>query len=434
LICPIVFNYLGLDFFGRLEWLNGTMHWSKENRAIWRLKRLGDILEFCWEHVPFYREFWGDHGVSVERPCSFEDLEAYPILTKDLIKCNWERIKSDILRSIPHKLNSTGGTTGSPLKYYQDLRVWAFNQAFNLWGWGQAGYSFGDPVGVIAGYSLIPRSLKLSDRFRYLLERKLTLSGVHMDKALAMEYHRKLNIFEARYLYGYPSAISLFASYLKQEGLRLPHVRAIITTAEMLQPHYKKNIEETLGCPVWDHYGCNDGGIMSYECSLHKGYHYNDLLVIVEIHQKNPNGSGRLLITNLWNRSMPFIRYENGDSVSLSRYPCPCGQPFPLIKSVEGRTADILTFSNGRNLSGPALTLIFRDMEIDGWQVVQRAKNMIEISILSSGGIKQEEYNYIRKVFETHVGENVKVKVSSVSELKATASGKLKPVWIDYTQ
>lgn len=434
LVGPLVFKHLGLDVFGQLEWLNKTMHWSSERREIWRLKRLGDILEFCWNHVPFYREFWGDQGISFIRPRSFEELEAYPIITRDMFKRNRERIKSDRFNSIPHKLNSTGGTTGSPLKYYQDLELWTFSQAFNQWGWRQAGYHFGDPIGVIAGYSLIPKNLKFKQRLRYLLERKLTLSGVHMDKTLAIEYHRKLNKFDVRFLYGYPSVIFLFASFLYNEELTLPKLKGVITTAEMLQPHYRKTIEDVFSCPVWDNYGCNDGGIMSHECRLHKGYHYNDLQVIAEVYKNNADGSGRLLITNLWNRTMPFIRYENGDLVTLAEFPCPCGQPFPLISSIEGRTTDILSLPNGRSLSGPALTLIFRDMEIDGWQVVQTAPNILEIRILSQSGLKQEYYNYIQKVFDTHIGANVEVKILSVSELKTSASGKLKPVFVEFTK
>ena len=431
---PVVYKSMGMDIFGQLKWLNKTLHWTNEKRTYWRLKRLGDILEFCWNHVPFYREFWGDHGLHFRRPNSLEELEAYPILTKDIFKSNRERIKSDRINSIRHISKATSGSTGKPVKYYLDIEHWTFIQAFHQWGWGQAGYRFGDPVGIIGGYSLTNKAPKLKNRIRYMLERKLTLSGVHMDKSLAIDYHRKLNKFGARLIYGYPSAISLFASFLVDERLALPKLIGVITTAEMLKPQYRKNIGKVFGCPVLDHYGSNDGGLMSYECPLQQGLHYNDLQSIIEVYKKNNEGLGRLLITNLWNKSMPFIRYENGDLVSLAKSLCNCGQPFPLIESIEGRTTDIISFPNGRSISGPAITLIFGNMEIDGWQVVQRAPSLLEVRILARNGLQEDDYHYIQKVFDTHVGENVEVKIMIVPELENTASGKLKLVWADYDQ
>ena len=70
----------------------------------------------------------------------------------------------------------------------------------------------------------------------------------------------------------------LFSKCLKDQGLHLPRLKAVVTTAEMLQPHYRERIQEWLKCPVYDTlFGSNDGGIESYECKLHQGLHYNDL-------------------------------------------------------------------------------------------------------------------------------------------------------------
>ena len=54
--------------------------------------------------------------------------------------------------------------------------------------------------------------------------------------------------------------------------LSLPELKGVVTTAEMLQPRYREGIEQTLGCPVFNNLGCNDGGYESYECSRHDGY------------------------------------------------------------------------------------------------------------------------------------------------------------------
>ncbi|CAD7766616.1 MAG: hypothetical protein DNFNHJIP_00014 [Candidatus Argoarchaeum ethanivorans] len=136
----------GTDVFGTYRWLITTLSWSTEKRNEWRLKRLGDILEFAWTHVPFYREFWGDHGVEFFRPKAIEDLQRYPILPKDIFRANADRIKPNNLNSIRHRKWHTGGTTGQPVQYLRDLEQWTLAEGFHLWGWSQLGYVFGDPV------------------------------------------------------------------------------------------------------------------------------------------------------------------------------------------------------------------------------------------------------------------------------------------------
>jgi len=436
LAAPGIFRFLGMDIFGYRRWLDETMNWSDDARTAWRLERLNSILDFCWQDVPFFREFWGDHGVSRAPLRSLEELESYPVLSKNLFKANYDRIRPDTIESIPHKRCSTGGTTGGPVKFCEDLDHHALRYAYGQWAREQAGCVFGDPVAIISGQRLLPDQQKSISRtrLRLLLERVVPLLGVHMDQDLAREYHKRLLDEGVKLLYGYPSILSEFACCLSRDDLKLPDLKAVFTTAEMLQPRYRKNIEEKLGCPVWDEYGCNDGGILAYECHLHDGHHYNDLESVVEVTDKRRDGAGSVLVTNLWNRSTPFVRYENGDVVRLAECPCPCGLPFPLISSLEGRTTDILTLPDGRTLSGPALTLIFCEMDIDGWQIVQTSPNVLEVRVLSASGIGKEDNDYIEKVFAAHVGENVQVKVVTVRKLETTVAGKLKSIWVEFDQ
>lgn len=123
------------------------------------------------------------------------------------------------------------------------------------------------------------------------------------------------------------------------------------------------------------------------------------------------------------------IRYANGDLIALADSPCSCGSCFPLISSVVGRTTDILTFPNGRSLSGPALTLIFREMDIDGWQIVKTGSNTIEIRICCSGELPANHRSHILNVLGHHLGSGVDVVIKRVAQLTLTKAGKLKPVW-----
>src|SRR6187402_1558085 len=100
----------GLDVFSKYQWLRDTLTWTPQQREQWRLQRLGDILEFGWTRVPFYREFWGDHGVTFRRPRHVEELQEYPILRKDIYRANSERIRPKNLDGIRFMEKATGGS------------------------------------------------------------------------------------------------------------------------------------------------------------------------------------------------------------------------------------------------------------------------------------------------------------------------------------
>ncbi|MFZ2399920.1 MAG: hypothetical protein WAW31_14780 [Smithella sp.] len=422
---------MGIDIFRYRRWLEDAEQWTHQERIAWRLQRLGDLLEHCWDHVPFYRELWSDYGVKIRRPRNLDDLKAFPIVNRDMFREHRDRIIADNLKQISHKTDSTGGTTGSPLKYYHDLALHALRYGFVLIGWKFAGYNYGDDVCTIAGGSLIPGQATLRNRARNWLERGHGVSCVGMNDKVAKACYEMIQRHQPVIIHGYPSMIAEFCEIIKEENFSFGSIKAVITTAEMLYPHYRSRIEETLGVPVFDHYGCNDGGVLSYECELHRGFHYNDLESIIEVISPDTSGTGPLAITNLWNRSMPFIRYENGDQIALEKDQCACGRVYPLIRSVHGRTGDILRFANGRSLGAPGLTLIFKKFSIDGWQVVQTGGNSIEVRLKAKQPLNADDEKYIRQVIHLHLSTDVDISIRYVNELATTSRGKLKPVFVE---
>jgi phenylacetate-CoA ligase len=351
-ISPTLFRIMDIDIFGYSQWLEEAEKWTNLERNEWRLRRLGDLLEHCWDHVPFYRELWSDHGVKIRRPGNFDELEAFPIVDRDTFREHRDRIIADNLKMIPHKNDATGGTTGSPLKYKHDLALHALRYGFGLICWHFMGYNYGDDVCTIAGGSLLPGKSSMRNRIRTWLERGHGVSCVGMNQHIAEACYDMIQRYQPVIIQGYPSMISEFCDIIKKENFSFGNLKAVVTTAEMLYPHYRRRIEETLCVPVFDHYGCNDGGVVSFECELHKGFHYNDLESVIEVISPDASGIGPIAITNLWNRSMPFIRYENGDQIALAQDQCTCGRVYPLISSVYGRTGDLLKFDNGRSLGG----------------------------------------------------------------------------------
>lgn len=157
-----------------------------------------------------------------------------------------------------------------------------------------------------------------------------------------------LNTFRPEGLSTYPSMASLLAERQLTGELRIAP-RTIFTSGEVRTPEMEERIVEAWNRTPFNNYGvtelCPSSAV---ECDRHMGLHLFEDQILIEVvdddYRPVPPGEpgSRLLVTNLFNRTQPLIRYELNDLVTVSPDPCPCGRPFPLLKSIEGRSDDVL--------------------------------------------------------------------------------------------
>jgi phenylacetate-coenzyme A ligase PaaK-like adenylate-forming protein len=194
-------------------------------------------------------------------------------------------------------------------------------------------------------------------------------------------------------------------------------------------PEYREKIEKIFRSPVFDEYGCNDGGLISYECNEHKGLHYAAEKTIVEVAEDNrphlPGGYGEVILTDLYNYSMPFIKYKNGDIAKLSKSNCSCGRGLPLIESVHGRNGDILKFHE-RYIATPALTLIFKDFSLEQYQLIKMSDDLMIINAIKSKSCNPDDEGRLSKILKHHLGDKVDIQFNYVTHIETSASGKWK--------
>jgi len=161
------------------------------------------------------------------------------------------------------------------------------------------------------------------------------------------ELRAAIDRFQPDALIGYPSVLALLA--LEQlEGRLDVAPRTVSTTSEVRTPEMTERIRTAWGAEPFDVYGITEAGIFAVDCEHHAGKHLFEDLAFVEVVDEAgravPDGEpgARLLVTNLFNRTLPLIRYELDDLVTLSPEPCPCGRPLRVIATLEGRSDDIL--------------------------------------------------------------------------------------------
>ncbi len=380
-------------------------------------KQLRHMINFVYKDVPYYHKLFNQLKLEPSDIKKVEDLEKLPILTKDIIKKNWEDFKPVNLESMKYSVFPTGGSTGAPFRF-RLLKFDRFLSAAMLYrGWGYGGYELGDRMILMGGASLdvgidsymVTRAHEISRNIR-------KLSSYDMGNEDMRRYAEVINSFKPEFIRGYASSINFFSRFINQEKIEITAPRAIFTTGEKLMPHMRKNIENTFGREVYDTYGMNDGGISAFECSEHNGLHIDAERGIMEVVDNNnlqlEDGVGEVLATSLHNYAMPFIRYNTGDIGHIINDTCGCGRGSKLLKEVIGRQHDMLQTPEGKFVYGGFFNHYLKEIdEAVEFQVVQKKLDKIIINLVLEKDLDEKQMDTIRKQLDI-IRETVKRKSS----------------------
>ena len=411
------------------KFLAESQWWSRDRLVNHQNNRLKIIIKHAAVNVPYYRQLFKELGISVDE-FSIDQLDLIPPVSKAIIKDNYKDFIAINANNYRHRKVNTSGSTGSPFEYLQDYIADEMQVASSYRGLGFAGYLLGDKLIQIAGSALIPGSHYTNkQKFSHHVQRIKNIPAIKLDTDILNNIVKEINDFSPLFIRGYPSSIYILANHIANENNLRHRPNAIITTAEVLLPKYRGKIEEVFGCPVFDEYGCNDGGLISYECKEHNGFHYAAEKTILEITQRGKSVAtgefGDVTLTDLYNLSQPFIRYKNGDIAKLSKHSCSCLRSLPLIEAVQGRSGDIMKFHD-RYISTPALTLIFKDFSFDLYQLIKKADNLLIINVIKGKSYESFEEEKLLNILRHHLGDQVNIQLNFVSTIETTSAGKWK--------
>ena len=364
-------------------------------------KRLKKLVKYARNNSPYFNKLYANINEDYK-------LQELPTTNKiDMMKkfddwitdnsINMKKIKEfthnidNVGRMIDGKylIFKTSGSTGNPatiLYDKQNIDVSSAVAAFRTFARKEDFKAFMKngkrTAGVFANYGFY-LACGMSRYLQLQMPRKKNKITVDVN-AKEEQIIKELNEFNPAMLSGYPSNLALLANF---EELNLkPNV--VITGGELLTDEIRKKLTDKFNCYVQTHYSCTEAGEIACECS-EKHLHINEDWVIVEPVDKNNNPVGygvlsdKVLITNLSNYIQPFIRYELTDRVIVHNEKCKCGRSSRWIE-IEGRTDDILEFENGVLIAPMSFYKILEEIkEITRFQLVQRAKNKLELRMIS---------------------------------------------------
>lgn len=411
----------------RLEFDN-ILEIPEANYESYILGRRKQIVDFHLKNNTFYSQLASGK--------TSDQWDALPILTKKELQQPLDLRLSQGFTVKNVFVNKTSGSSGDPFIFAKDNYSHAMTWASNMYRFGWYGIDFnssyqarfyGIPLDFIGNKKERLKDF-LSHRFRFPI---FDLSDPFLEKFLG---HFKRKKFD--YINGYTSSIVLFAKYLERKNLILknicPTLKVCIVTSEMLFEKDKKLMEKQFGVPVVNEYGASELDLIAFENQ--KGeWQVNAETLFVEIldddGQPVPYGTqGRVVITSLYNKAHPFIRYDIGDIGILDEK-----STFknPILKQLTGRTNDVALLPSGKKAPGLTFyyvtkSIIEDDGNVKEFIIKQTSIDSFEVDYISEAELTLEQIAKIEAAISLYLEPNLKFKFIRKSSLARTNRGKLK--------
>ena len=403
----------------------------------YRRQKLTALLNHAYRTVPYYAEVLSEASIVVNSEVHLENFSEIPLLTKETLRAEQDRLVSQDPGPDPYT-NTSGGTTGEPVEFVQDQRYWEWNVATKIFYQELAGKPLGGREVKLWGSErdlVEGKESPKTQSVNFLYNRRL-LNSFRMGKEDMSKYVRTINSFQPRTIWAYVESIYQLARFVERNDLEVHSPAGIVTTAGTLYEPVRERIEETFDAKVYNQYGSREVGDMACECSKQEGLHVFPYSHYVEVLDEDgrpaPAGeTGRIVVTNLTNYSMPLIRYEIGDMGVASADQCPCGSPFPLLKSVTGRVTDHFVSTDGELVHGEFFTHLFYGRSwVQKFQVRQEAPETVIVRIVErDDGVKEDKHlTEIVEQIRMVMGESVTVEVEFPEEITPSSSGKYRYV------
>jgi phenylacetate-CoA ligase len=359
-----------------------------------QLRKFANLFAHARQKSKFYREYYGDHGVLDLVIRSMDDVRRVPIVTKALLKA---RPVTDIMtRGMGSGINvhSTSGSSGEPFRIAIAKGEDYTAHARAFWALRRAGYRPSDRIVMVTRYGA-------GERFE--IERDISAIG-RIQRRLRLFRREIVSIYEpvdtiiaalqktdARVLWSTPSIMQIVCQRLAQRDLRL-HFPIVFFTSEVIAPQQKALFHARLGKHIVNLYGAMESPSLGFDFGLTDRFLVmpNSNLFEFEDAGAADDGRrlGRVVITNLINRTMPFIRYDLEDLAEVDGRP---GSARRFIGPILGRRDDIVDLGHGRQLAHHHAYEMFRDFhECAMYKFLQRRDGALVLQLVAAPGHERQ--------------------------------------------
>jgi phenylacetate-CoA ligase len=361
---------------------------SRKSIETYQNVKLRNLVRDVWSSNEFYRGLWEQSGLDVSRFRGVEDLQRLPLVTKQQA-----RELTGMTRENPPRCgriiwHKTSGSTGEPFGVARSWHEERFLTAVRSVLLRELGFRA----------HLRQARIRVPPEFDWLDDRPLRLLnrlGLFRSRIFSCYeppdvIWKQLSGYKPEILMGYSETVARVARFGLDSGRRAIRPRLVLVGGELCTALMRRQISEAFGSPVYDTYATTEFNLIAWTCPESGLLHICDPTVVVEVvndagEQAGEGESGRIVVTALHSRVMPFVRFVLGDRVAKGPAPCPCGAPYATLQSVDGREIDRLRLNDGTTLHAYVLLNALLESGADGWmrqyQLIQDQPGAIEVHI-----------------------------------------------------
>jgi phenylacetate-CoA ligase len=423
----------GTNVASRLRDLEASQYADGAKIQDLQFRKLKALLDHAFRNCPLYSERFRAAGISPADIKDFSDLRKLPVLTKDDLKTRLQNLVAASFKPEELHRRATGGSTGEHTPFYRDNHSLQPKHAvefrFNRW----AGWDIGQRLASVSvAIQDLAQDITLKGSLRnWLIDRDKMFFAGNLDEQALASHARNLRAFAPVLIKAFPNPLFILAKYLKDTSADPVRPRGIITFGEPLLVSQRDLFNEVFKCPVFNCYASRECGHHACECENHEGLHIAAESLILEFEKDDkpvaPGEPGHILITDLENYGMPFIRYEIQDMGVPMTGSCSCGRSLPLMAMEAGRVSDFLISpADGSLVPGASMChyLIAEGPEVGQVQIIQDARDHLTIRVARKGTYAQRDFHHFEQVLEKIFKGRMRSSFVQVDSIAREKSGK----------
>jgi phenylacetate-CoA ligase len=426
----------GVQFVRHLLWLRRSQWWPASHLREFQARRIRQMVTHAYNESAYYREQFVSVGLPPEQVRGEEDLARLPLLTRADVRARFSDIRVRGAERFRPQVGATSGTTGASLEFLRDREATSVGNAalWRFWGWHgvRIGHRFAEIRSVFHREGGGPdpgTEVRYHPGSRWLHVSVIGHNPQRLTTAVeALERYRPDVIRCAS-----PTLLAFLALHVLRQGKRTIRPRAVIAGGERLFPDQRQIIGEAFGVPVAEAYGNWEYAVFGGECERRR-LHLSTEMGVVEIlngegRRCAPLEIGQVVVTNLWNRSFPFIRYAIGDLAYMEGEPCPCGRGLPTWRIVGGREKDFLATPDGYLFLPNSLFAMDRWRgKIHGIRFYQETRHEVVVQVVRGPEFSDEDLSVLRAELDQWMAGRLKIFIEFCEHLDQTAGGKYRYV------
>jgi phenylacetate-CoA ligase len=416
-------------------------HLTRQQLEDYQARALQACREYAYALSPFYQRF---HMGLTDRP-----LSELPVFTKAMLMEHFDEVVTDRAVHLEDVRQYLADPAGQE-RFLNRYRVMVTSGSTGQPGVFLASQAEGATLTV--GFSRFPAWAGVTPKSKFALV--ASMASGHMSSQIPAMVHgqllprlqlsasdpvetlvQHLNAWQPDMLAGYASILRVLAEEQWQGRLQITP-RFIFSASETLTDETRQRMERTWHTRLFNIYAATESGVLAAECQHHRGLHLFEDLVIVEVVDEHnrpvPPGvyGDKVLLTVLFSRTQPLIRYEVSDRVCRSRIEhCPCGRPFALLEGIQGRTPEVLHFPARDGGEVAVIPHVFHrvmdTVPVSGWQVVQERDGLQVLLSGAQAGMNEETLlETLRQALGGQGAIVPRIQIQRVTAIPRNASGK----------